>query len=586
MSKEELKNLTPEQANAKIKELVEQIKNEKDPKKLNTINRDLKDLRNEMELRVITEKIDELKKEKEELLKIPEEKMSNNKKDKLRKISRKLKDLHAKRKSIAQKQSQENSQENGDKEETPKTENQDKKPQTEKPASKPKEESKKEENKQNSKSEKSNQQSTRKEKVVVDNEEIARLKEELKECGERRKAYKDAGRYQQEAMEASNYSRIVAQIRELETKPMSLKKVNEELTKLKEELRRCGERRREYKGFDAQVAMEASNYSELVEKIHNLEQQKLEIENKLAKLREELKECGERRQEYKGFDAQVAMEASNYSRIVAQIRELEDGNEKVSNTKPSESKTGKSEESKQGEGKSEESKTGEGKSEEGKTGEGKSEEGKTGEGNSEQGKSEEDGSKLPIEAKEGFLKKLGKGFFEGLKKIGRFFMKLYNKTIGKLYNKYANWAAKRTQLDSEDFEIDETEIAEAVKEVATEISEQTQEGPTTSQQTEQTVRGNAQDRDKTHAAFSSLRNALRSGEQKENEEISDVEEIKKKVEKAMKSESISYGGHEFTGMSKAIVSKVLEGKVLLHSQLLTDQKRKPNFYQPRQNLDR
>ena len=73
MSREELKNLTPEQANAKIKELNEQIKNEKDPKKLNAMNNDLKDLHNVMELRAITEYIDEFKKEKEELLKIPKE---------------------------------------------------------------------------------------------------------------------------------------------------------------------------------------------------------------------------------------------------------------------------------------------------------------------------------------------------------------------------------------------------------------------------------------------------------------------------------------------------------------------------------
>ncbi len=617
MSREELKNLTPEQANAKIKELNEQIKNEKDPKKLNAMNNDLKDLHNEMELRAITEKIDELKKEKEELLKIPKENMSNNKKDKLKKISRKLKDLHAKRKSIAQKQSQENSQENEDKKEAPKTENQDKKPQTnsnpknEKSQNQSKSEKKdedsdksksnsdkKEKKNENPKkddqsskshasaSKESDKENSKRESMEKDKKIIDSIKQDIEKLNIALQALeKNKNDLEQIKADWTTKREIVSDLKniteKIEVKKEELIEANKKLKKVEkrlakkeaEERKRIAEKEREAKEKLERKNAAIAEAKKLSESIKGLEDQK----NKLEAIY--YKENGQARADIRRDLTQIIEEINQKSTRVQELQEqYAITKEDLEKDEPPQNDPPQNDPPQNDPPQNDPPQNDPPQNDPPQNDPPQNDPPKT-------------GTSLLAEQKESRMKKIGKGFINFFSKIGKVLAKIYHATIGKtrlakwISNRYINrkgdfprmpWE-KDSELSFEDIEIDDEEIKEDV----TEISEPTQEEPTTSQQTEETIRGDAQDRDKTHAVFSSLINAMQSGEQKENEEMtveedtgkvgetSDVDETKKKAEEGKENKTINYGGYEFAGLDKSIMEKVKAGKELLNSQIVT-----------------
>lgn len=108
--------------------------------------------------------------------------------------------------------------------------------------------------------------------------QVKKLQEELRASAERRRQYKDAGAVEQEMLEAVNYNKIVekmAQLEDTEKLKVTLK------AELQAELKASAERRKQYKNAGAyeQEAAEMANYSAIVMKINDLNEGKMPVSN-------------------------------------------------------------------------------------------------------------------------------------------------------------------------------------------------------------------------------------------------------------------------------------------------------------------
>ena len=131
--------------------------------------------------------------------------------------------------------------------------------------------------------------------------EIEGLQSKLEASAQRRAEYRRVGNTEQEAMENSEYARITEQIQNLTDKALGreVEVSKEEIENLKEEIRKSGERLKEYKdsGAEAQYANEMSERQELLNKLDELKK-KREAQNEkkaqvdysaeIAKLEEQL----------------------------------------------------------------------------------------------------------------------------------------------------------------------------------------------------------------------------------------------------------------------------------------------------------
>ncbi len=620
MSREELMKLSAEEMKARLEELKVQLK-ESDPKKLKEVNDQIKELLSVMEERADNERLDLLKSEKNHILEKPKGERTDAEKarlDEIKKLMRKIYSKKNQEQSKTKPDKKTEKEETGEKSEKPKTEKPSDKSKTDSNPKNEKSQGQSKNEKKDKKSDNKNQQSKKDRKVVVDTEEIAKLKEELKKSAEKRKIYKAEGSYELEAIEASKYSKLVEKISDLQ-ELQRLPKIKEKIAKLQEELKECAEKRRMYKdeGSYELEAIEASKYSEIVAKISELQkpirareerEQKARREEekrqKIAKLQEELKECAEKRRMYKdeGSYELEAIEASKYSEIVAKISELENEGKENSkqNTDSSKSESTKDQSQKDDQSRNESSKAEESKEES------KIDESQAGTSTS-----------LVAGPKENRLKKMAKGVFGAIgRKLAQIWNAIKNGPIGKpfkyVFSRIGNKGVSTEQLPWREKMLRFLQISEELdyEEEIDEQKENDSEKDNVENKEKDVQRvGDAKNPEGTHKTISSIIEAMKSAKSQENsdytemtfeedtgksvetestnaqsQEKSDVEETKKKVEEGMKSESISYGGCEFTGMSKAIVSKVMDGKVLLHSQLLTTKDGKQVFINPDKTL--
>ena len=170
--------------------------------------------------------------------------------------------------------------------------------------------------------------------------EIEDLQSKLEASAQRRAEYRRVGNSEQEAMENSEYAKITEQIQNLKNKALGKEDVTkEEIEKLKEEIRKSGERLKAYKesGAEEQYANEMSERQELLNRLDELKK-KREVQ-----LEEQLKACANRMKQYKEFgaDDQYAMEQSEYARITKELqkyKDLQEKNNKGNEEKPKETK--------------------------------------------------------------------------------------------------------------------------------------------------------------------------------------------------------------------------------------------------------
>ncbi len=168
------------------------------------------------------------------------------------------------------------------------------------------------------------------EKVIVGEDILRSLEHQLQEIAKKRNEYKKLGNYEAEAFENSRYHQMLNRLSIFKNAKKYIE-LPEKILQLKEELARSAEKRKEYKesGMYEEYAEEASRYSSLVGEIGELEEWKQCINRpgKILELKERLARSAERRKEYKesGMYEMYAEEASRYSRLVGEIRELQKG---------------------------------------------------------------------------------------------------------------------------------------------------------------------------------------------------------------------------------------------------------------------